>query len=44
MNLVLIGGETDSALIDGVEKPSIDKRFADRFSALQAMVQGRQSF
>lgn len=44
LNLVLIGGEADSALIDGVEKPSIDKRFADRFAALQAMVKGRQSF
>jgi len=44
LNLVLIGGEADSALIDGVEKPSIDKRFADRFAELQAMVQGRNAF
>lgn len=44
LNLVLIGGEADSALIDGVEKPSIDKRFADRFTELQAMVQGRSTF
>ncbi|ELB2927315.1 hypothetical protein QNE77_001949 [Vibrio alginolyticus] len=44
LNEILIGGETDSALINGVEKPSIDKRFAERFSALQAMVQGRKTF
>ncbi|EPP5326253.1 hypothetical protein ACXP2N_08135 [Vibrio alginolyticus] len=44
LNEILVGGETDSVLIDGVEKPSIEKRFADRFSAFQAMVQGRRSF
>ena len=44
LNLVLIGGETDSALIDGVVKPSIDKQFFDRFAALQTMVQGRSAF
>ncbi|HCE3561027.1 TPA: hypothetical protein NG644_001415 [Vibrio parahaemolyticus] len=44
LNEILIGGETDSTWIDGVEKPSIEKRFADRFSAFQAMVQGRVAF
>ncbi|WP_273994056.1 DUF1565 domain-containing protein [Vibrio parahaemolyticus] len=44
LNLILIGGENDSALIDGVVKPSIDKRFFDRFAAIQAMVQGRSAF
>ncbi|ELI1833444.1 hypothetical protein RQV66_001248 [Vibrio alginolyticus] len=44
LNTILIGGEHDSAMIDGVEKPSIDKRFAERFLAFQALVQGRQAF
>ncbi|HHF2987315.1 TPA: SGNH/GDSL hydrolase family protein [Vibrio alginolyticus] len=44
LNLILIGNETDSVEIGGVEKPSIEKRFHDRFSAFQAMVQGRRAF
>ncbi|TBT87133.1 hypothetical protein D5E71_15150 [Vibrio parahaemolyticus] len=44
LNLVLLGGENDSAFINGIEKPSIDKRFNDRFSELKAMVKGRRAF
>ncbi|EPP5594128.1 sialate O-acetylesterase [Vibrio cholerae] len=44
LNEIMIGGDHDSIVIDGVSKPSIDKRFADRFGALQAMVNGRVAY
>lgn len=44
LNKVLLGGETDYVVIDGVGKPSISKEFADRFSELQAMVQGQKTY
>ncbi|MCR9713939.1 hypothetical protein [Vibrio parahaemolyticus] len=44
LNQVLKGGETDSINIDGVIKPSITKDITDKWTAIQAMVQGRQAY
>ncbi|MEZ8137850.1 hypothetical protein ACED34_20275 [Vibrio splendidus] len=44
LNQVLKGGESESVLIDGVLKPSISKDIADKWGAIQAMVQGRKAY
>ena len=44
INHILKGNELDSVIIDGIEKPSISKDIADRWSAISAMVQGRSAY
>ncbi|WP_172563594.1 SGNH/GDSL hydrolase family protein [Vibrio alginolyticus] len=44
LNQILIGGEQDTVTVGGVIKPSISKDIADKWSAIQAMVQGRQAY
>ncbi|MCX8892222.1 sialate O-acetylesterase [Vibrio parahaemolyticus] len=44
LNQILIGGEQDTVTVGGVIKPSVSKDIADKWSAIQAMVQGRQAY
>lgn len=44
LNVIVLGGENDGFWHNGVFKPSNEKSFADRFGALQAMVNGRVAF
>lgn len=44
LNQILVGGESDSAVIDGQKKPSISKDIAEKWAAIGAMVQGRLAY
>lgn len=41
---ILVGGDDQTVLVDGVEKDSISKAIKGYFSSIQALVQGRSSF
>ncbi|WP_154124165.1 hypothetical protein [Grimontia hollisae] len=44
LNVIVLGGENDGFWHNGVFKPSNEKAFADRFVALQAMVEGKKAY
>jgi hypothetical protein len=44
LDKILAGGDTETVLVDGVNKSTISKAIKDNFSALQAMVQGSLAF
>lgn len=44
LNVIVLGGENDGFWHNGVFKPSNEKSIADRFGALQAMVNGRVAY
>ncbi|MBB31916.1 MAG: hypothetical protein CMK63_07110 [Pseudoalteromonadaceae bacterium] len=44
LNIILAGAEDETVEVNGVTKDSISKAIRDKFSAIQAMVQGRLSF
>ena len=44
LNLILVGGDTDSVNIGGTVKPSISKDVAEKWAAIRAMVDGRSTY
>lgn len=44
LNLIMLGDNTQSVTIEGVERPTISKEFSDRFFAFNVLIQGRQAF
>lgn len=44
LDKILAGGETETVLVDGVNKNTISKAIKDKFSSLQAMIQGSLAY
>lgn len=44
LNQILLGGDNDQVIMKGTVKPSISKSFAERFAAIQAMIEGRSAY
>ncbi|STQ75543.1 SGNH/GDSL hydrolase family protein [Grimontia hollisae] len=44
LNVIVLGGQDESLIVGGVNKPSISKSIYQHFSSLQSMVQGRLAY
>ena len=44
LDKILAGGDSETVLVDGVNKDTISKAIKDKFSAIQAMVQGSVTY